>query len=297
VSRTAAAARPEERIERVEHHRVSANGQTFYCAAAGPDDGPPVVLLHGFPEMSYGWRHQLAALAAAGLRVLAPDQRGYGHSSKPRGVRAYALDTLADDVVALAARLGHRRFSLVGHDWGGIVAWRLAGRAASPVDRLVILNAPRIDVFARYAIRHPLQLAMSSYVAAFQVRGLAEVALAAGGHALLRAALAGSSRPGTFSAEELEVYRQAWSMPGALTSMLNWYRAPPARPAPAASRVKAPTLVLWGDRDTALQPGLAEASAAVCDEADVRHLADATHWLHHEHPQRINAALTRFLLA
>ena len=280
----------------VEHHRVAANGQNFYCAAAGPRDGPPVVLLHGFPEMSYGWRHQLPALAAAGLRVIAPDQRGYGHSSKPRGVRAYAIDTLVDDVVAIAGRFGHPRFFLVGHDWGGAVAWRLASRAASPVERLVILNAPRLEVVGRYALRHPLQLAMSSYVAAFQVRGVAELALAAGGHALLRAALAGSSRPGTFTEEELEVYRQAWSMPGALTAMLNWYRAWPGRRSSDSARVEAPTLVLWGDRDAALQPGLAEASAAICDEAEVRHFDDATHWLHHEHPSRINDALADYLL-
>jgi pimeloyl-ACP methyl ester carboxylesterase len=280
----------------VEHHHVSANGQSFYCATAGPRDGRPAFLLHGFPEMSYGWRHQLPALAAAGLRVVAPDQRGYGHSSKPRGVRAYCVDTLADDVVALARHFGHRRFAVVGHDWGGIVAWQLAARSGSPVDRLAILNAPRLEVLAGYAWRHPAQLLMSSYVAAFQVPVMAELALEAAGHALLRAALVQSSRPGTFSDEELAVYRQAWSQPGALTAMLNWYRAGARRGrASGARRVTVPTLVLWGDRDPALQAGLAEASAALCDRVEVRHFADATHWLHHEHPARVNRALERFL--
>jgi pimeloyl-ACP methyl ester carboxylesterase len=279
----------------LEHHRVSANGQSFYCVTAGPMRGRPVVLLHGFPEMSYGWRHQLPALAAAGLRLIAPDQRGYGHSSKPRGVQAYRVDTLADDVVAIARHFGHRRFAVVGHDWGGIVAWQLAARSGSPVDRLAILNAPRLEVLAAYALRHPAQLLMSSYVAAFQAPVLAEMALAAGGHALLRTALERSSRPGTFSEEELEVYRQSWALPGALTSMLNWYRALSLHRPSAAGRVKVPTLVLWGDRDAALQAGLAEASAAWCDRAEVRHFADATHWLQHEHPARINDALAGFL--
>jgi pimeloyl-ACP methyl ester carboxylesterase len=282
------------RSEGIEHHRVSANGQSFYCVTAGPRQGRPVLLLHGFPEMSYGWRHQIPALAAAGLFVIAPDQRGYGHSSKPHRLRDYRVDALADDVVALARHFGRRRFAVVGHDWGGIVAWRLAGRVASPVDRLAILNAPRLEAMAPYAARHPLQLLMSSYVAAFQVPQLSEMALGAAGHALLRMALTASSRPGTFSQEELDVYRQAWSLPGALTSMLAWYRAL-RFDAGAGPRLSVPTLVLWGDRDTALQPGLAEASAAACDCVEVRHFTDAGHWLHHEHPGRINRALERFL--
>ena len=289
--------RNTQRARNVEHHQVAANGQSFYCASAGPQDGRPVFLLHGFPEMSYGWRHQIHALAAAGLFVVAPDQRGYGHSSKPRGLRAYAIETLADDVVALARHFGHRRFSLVGHDWGGIVAWRLAGRPASPVERLAILNAPRLEAMAPYAARHPGQLLMSSYVAAFQLPGLSELALGAARHALLRAALTQSSRPGTFAEEELAVYEQAWSLPGALTSMLGWYRAVRFDKPVDGGRLRMPTLVLWGDRDAALQPGLAEASAALCDDVEVRHFDDATHWLQHEHPARISRALVRFLCA
>jgi pimeloyl-ACP methyl ester carboxylesterase len=279
----------------VEHHCVSANGQSFYCATAGPREGAPVVLLHGFPEMSYGWRHQIWALADAGLRVLAPDQRGYGHSSKPKGASAYALETLGDDVVAIARSFGHRRFALVGHDWGGIVAWHLAARDGGDVERLAILNAPHLDVFARYALRHPSQMLMSSYVAAFQLPWIAELALGAGEHALLRAALTRSSRPGTFAKDELAVYEQAWSQPGALTAMLNWYRALRLAPKPEGGRVAVPTLILWGDRDAALQAGLAEESAALCDDAEVAHIADATHWLQHEEIDEVNSRLIGFL--
>lgn len=280
----------------IEHHCIGIDGQTFYCAAAGPKDGPPVLLLHGFPEMSYGWRHQIPALAAAGLRVIVPDQRGYGHSSKPAGVQAYRLDTLADDVVAIARHFGHRRFALVGHDWGGIVAWQLAARHDGPVERLAILNAPRLSVMSRYVLRHPTQLLMSSYVAAFQLPGLAELALAGAGHALLRAALTRSSRPGTFSKAELDVYEQAWSEPGALTAMLNWYRALRLYRDDRSARIGVPTLILWGDRDAALQPGIAEACASQCDHAEVQHLPDATHWLHHEAVDRVNGALLGFLV-
>ena len=279
----------------VEHHCIDANGQRFYCAAAGPRDGPTVVLLHGFPEMSYGWRHQIHGLARAGLRVLAPDQRGYGHSSKPKGVRAYALEALSADVVAIADAFGVRRFALVGHDWGGIVAWHAAARHPDAVERLAILNAPHLDVFASYAWRHPAQVLMSSYVAAFQLPWIAEIALGAGDHALLRAALTRSSRPGTFSAEELSVYEVAWSQPGALTAMLNWYRALRLAPREEIGRIEVPALVLWGDQDAALQRGLAEDSAALCEDVRVTHFADATHWLHHEEPDEVTTSLRDFI--
>jgi pimeloyl-ACP methyl ester carboxylesterase len=279
----------------IEHLQLAVNGQSLYAAVAGPDDGPLVVLLHGFPEMSYGWRHQIGPLAAAGLRVAALDQRGYGHSSKPSGRKAYRLDELASDVVSAARSLGRERFSLVGHDWGGIVAWHLAAQAGTPVERLAILNAPRADSFAGYLARHPVQALMSSYVAGFQLPVLPELALRAGDFALLRAALESNSRPGTFSEEEIAVYRSAWAMPGALTTMLNWYRALGLARRREARRIRVPTLVVWGDRDFALQAGLAEASAAACDDAEVVHVADAGHWIQHEEPDRVTTLLLAFL--
>jgi pimeloyl-ACP methyl ester carboxylesterase len=284
-----------ERTAGVEHLQLAVGGQSLYAAVAGPEDGPLVVLLHGFPEISYGWRHQIGPLAAAGLRVVAPDQRGYGHSSKPRARKAYRLDVLAADVVGVARCLGRERFAVVGHDWGGIVAWHLAAAADSPIERLAILNAPRIDGFVRYLSRHPMQAWMSSYVAGFQVPVLPELALRAGDFALLQAALEANARPGTFSADELAVYRTAWALPGALTTMLNWYRALSLAPPRAQGRVRAPTLVVWGDRDFALQAGLAEASAAACDDAEIVHIADAGHWIQHEEPERVNALLLSFL--
>ena len=280
---------------RPEPERIRANGLDFSCLVSGPDDGTPVVLLHGFPEIGFGWRHQIPALVAAGFRVIVPDQRGYGTSSKPDQVSAYAVDQLAEDVVAIADALGHRRFALVGHDWGGIVAWHLAGRHAAHVRQLAILNAPNLDVMPGYALHHPLQLLRSSYVAAFQLPVLPEIALGASDHALLQAALTSSSRPGTFTAAELDVYREAWSQPGALTAMLNWYRAS-ARSAPRESvRIDQPVLVIWGDRDVALQASLAEASAELCDHVEVVHIESAGHWVQHEEAARVNQLLVAFL--
>lgn len=278
-----------------EPERIRANGLEFSCVVCGPEDGSPVVLLHGFPEIAFGWRHQIPALTAAGFRVIVPDQRGYGRSSKPDGVSAYALDLLAEDVVAIAASLGHERFAVVGHDWGGVVAWHLAGRHGAHVQRLAILNAPNLDVLPDYTLRHPLQLVRSSYVAAFRVPFVPEVALGAADHALLRATLTSSSRPGTFTSADLDVYRKAWSQPGALTAMLNWYRAS-ARGAPRGSvRIARPVLVIWGDRDVALAPSLAEASAELCDDVEVVHIETASHWVQHEEAARVNELLVAFL--
>ncbi len=275
--------------------RVEANGIDFYLDAAGPEDGPLVILLHGFPELAYGWRHQILALANAGHRVIAPDQRGYGLTSKPGGVAAYRLDVLVRDVIALADALGARTFSLVGHDWGGIVAWRLASDFGDRIERLAIINAPNLDVALKHMLSHPGQMLKSFYVALFQLPLVPEWVLQSANHAMLAGALRTSSRRGTFSDEEIDVYKTAWSQPGALTAMLNWYRALPALPRRTPKRIVVPTLVIWGDQDTALDASLAEDSLALCDDGAVHHIADATHWVHHERPDEVNRLLASFL--
>ena len=280
----------------VDFLRLGANGIALHLAAAGPPDGPLVILLHGFPEFWYGWRHQIGPLAAAGLRILAPDQRGYNLSDKPAGIAAYTLDRLADDVLGLADSLGRERFAVVGHDWGGVVAWHLAGRNPERVTRAAILNAPHPATLRRYARRHPSQLAKSWYAAFFQLPALPELALRAADFWVLRRALRRSARPGTFSAADFPAYLEAWAQPGALGAMLNWYRAlrhhgsshPPAR-------IRVPLRVIWGDRDAFLEPGLAEAGLALCDRGQSSHLADATHWVHHEEADEVNRLLIDFL--
>ncbi|HYF55648.1 MAG TPA: alpha/beta hydrolase [Salinarimonas sp.] len=275
--------------------RLTTNGITLAAIQAGPRDGPPVLLLHGFPEFSWGWRRQIGPLAEAGFHVVAPDQRGYNLSDRPPGVGSYDLDTLAADVIGLADALGAPQVSLVGHDWGGLVAWWTASRHPERIARLAILNAPHPAVAGRYLRRHPGQMLRSSYIGLFQLPGLPERLLAADGHARLRRALTRTSRPGTFSPEDLERYVEAWSRPGALTAMLNWYRALRLKPELADPRVLPPALVIWGLRDRFLQLGLAEASLALCRDGRLVVLDEATHWLHLEEPQRVNAELVSFL--
>jgi pimeloyl-ACP methyl ester carboxylesterase len=280
----------------IEHLNIDAGGQHLYAAAAGPADGPLVIMLHGFPEISYGWRAQILPLAEAGLRVVAPDQRGYGWSGKPEGVGAYALDELADDIVQLAAALGRDRARLVGHDWGGLVAWVLAARQPDFVERAAILNAPHPATVVPEMLRHPFQAVRSSYIGFFQLPWLPELALSALDHAALTMALTSTSRPGTFDAEALRVYRQAWSLPGALKGMLNWYRALHRAPNLDAHPVHVPVRIIWGERDAALNAGLADRALAKCVHGEVFRLPQATHWLHHEEPARVNALLREFLV-
>ena len=282
----------------VEFLRLHANGLELHAAAAGPPDGPLVLLLHGFPEFWYGWRRQIDPLAAAGLRIVAPDGRGYNLSDKPEGVAAYALDTLADDALGLARALGRDRFAVVGHDWGAVVAWHLAGRNPERVERAAVLNGPHPATVRPFMRAHPSQVLRSWYAAFFQAPMLPEWTLGAGDFAWLRASMARSARPGAFSEADLRRYRDAWARPGALTAMLNWYRAlarhgAPPRPA----RIRVPVRVVWGDRDPFLDRGLVEAGLALCDRGEAFHLPDATHWVQHEEPERVNRLLAEFLSA
>lgn len=267
----------------------------LHVAEAGPESGPPTILLHGFPEFWYGWRHQIGPLAEAGLRVIVPDQRGYGGSDMPRGISAYHLDRLAGDVLALADAYGFATFRLVGHDWGGLVAWWAASHHPERIERLAILNAPHPGIVGAYMRHHPGQWMRSVYVALFQLPGLPERLLTVDRGRALRHALTSTSRPGAFSAADLDRYVEAWLQPGAMTAMLNWYRALVRLPRAAPPRVAVPTLILWGERDTALQAGLAEASLAFCDAGRIRWYPQASHWLAHEEPAAVSADLTRFL--
>ena len=281
----------------VETISIAANGLRFHALAAGPVDGPLVLLLHGFPETSHGWRHQIPALAEAGLRVVAPDQRGIGLSSKPAGVSAYRVDRLADDVVAMVRALGRERAQVVGHDWGGAVTWTLALHHADVIDRVAILDAPHPVAFSAWMRSHASQRRKSWYMAFFQLPWLPEFLLRINDFRLLEKALVGSSRAGAFTPDDLAVYRQAWARPGALTGMLNWYRGlrlGSGLPS-GHTRVAMPVRLMWGDHDAALEAGMAEASIAYCDAGEVIHFAEATHWLAAEEPARVNALLLEFL--
>lgn len=280
----------------VEHAWVDVGEVTLHVALAGPRDGASVILLHGFPEAWFGWRHQIKALAGAGFRVIVPDQRGYNLSEKPEGIDAYRMDHLVGDIVGLARVLGLSTWHLAGHDWGGAVAWAVAHERPHGLERLAVVNLPEPTVFLRHA-RRPRQALRSWYMAAFQLP-LAEWWLARNECRALERALTTTSVPGTFDGV-LGDYRRAWSRPGAVEGMLGWYRAALQRPLPAppAAKVVPPTLLLWGEGDRFLGAEMLDPSAERCEDAKVIRYPDATHWVLHEEPAATSAALVEHFRA
>ena len=269
------------------------NGLHLHVEESGMEEGPLLILLHGFPGFWWDWRHQIAALSALGYHVVIPDMRGYNLSDKPQGIEAYHLNILAADVTALAASYGHSTFSLVGHDWGGVVAWWTAACFPQSIERLVIVNAPHPAAWRR-VIRRPIQMLRSIYVAFFQLPLLPEALLKAGAFALLRRTLTRSSRPGTFTDLDIQCYVQAWAQPGALSAMLNYYRALRRRRW-SRQLVRPKTLIIWGARDVFLERQVALASVNLCEQGEILFLEEATHWAHMEEVEVVNAALARFL--
>src|SRR5713101_2992504 len=195
------------------------NGEiALHAVAAGPKDGPVVVLLHGFPEFWYGWHRQIEPLAAAGFRVIVPDQRGYNLSSKPSGAARYAIAELVSDLIAIADQLDQKKIFLAGHDWGAVVAWSTALLHPQRIAKLAVLNVPHPSVMRRYMTTQPRQTRRSWYMFFFQLPWLPEAVFSAFNFRIGARALLRSSRPGTFTNEDIVQYRAAWSQPGALTS-------------------------------------------------------------------------------
>jgi len=275
----------------------STNGVSLHVADTGPPEGPLVVLLHGFPEFWYGWRHQIEPLADAGFRVLVPDQRGYNLSARPREVGAYDLDLLAADILGLAEGVGRRRFTVVGHDWGASVGWWIATRHADRVDRLIAVNAPHPAVWVQAMRTDPEQRGRSRYVSLFRIPVLPEFLMRRENYKALVDALRESKRPDSWSDDVLNSYRAAWSISGALTGMVNWYRALLRKRLPdQPQRIAVPTRIIWGSNDKYAVRDLAARSLHLCDTASVEYL-DASHWVQHDEPVRVAELICEFLRA
>jgi pimeloyl-ACP methyl ester carboxylesterase len=292
---------PADRISvPVEQTWIDGAGVRLHAQAAGPNDGPLVVLLHGFPEFWYGWRHQLSALAEAGYRVVVPDQRGYNRSDAPRPVSAYDLDRLVDDVCAVIDAAGRDRAAVVGHDWGAMVGWHLAHAHPERLRRLAVLNVPHPHVFRETLRSSPGQLLRSTYALFFQLPAVPEWLLGRNDGQLLAALLRGSGRTGTFDDTDLAIYRRAWQRPGRLRGMLHWYRAAARRAlrtAPPSAPIDVPTLVVWGAQDVALSRRMAAPSAALCTDGQLEVIEEATHWVQHDAPAIVNRLLLDHLTA
>jgi pimeloyl-ACP methyl ester carboxylesterase len=277
---------------------INANGLTFEVHMCG--EGEKLALcLHGFPEHAIAWRFQLPLLASLGYTVWAPNLRGYGRSSRPKGVQAYSADNLLLDIKALAEVSGKRLSLLVGHDWGGLLAWTLAMRKLMPLDRLVIMNCPHPRRMA-WALWHlPGQRRKSWYFLYFQIPRLPEWALGRGDAWRIRALFTTTCRSRKhFTEDILSVFRTNAAQPGALTAMINYYRAGlrfPPREWGKSLFVDIPTLMIWGEEDSAISKGAALGTEAHVRDLTLRFLPGVSHWVQQEAPEAVNAILAAWL--
>jgi epoxide hydrolase 4 len=278
----------------IQHQYAQINGIRMHYVTAG--EGSPVVMLHGFPEFWYAWHKQIPALARH-FKVIAPDQRGYAETDKPDW--GYEVDVLVQDILGLLEANGIQKARIVGHDWGGAIAWALAIKYPHRVERLVILNTPHPAIFPAAIKTNPAQARRSWYMGLFQLPWLPEALLSANDYANYgRVLRSTAATPTAFSDEEIERYKDAISKPGALTAALNWYRyAGRSRKLLSGTGLKVhmPTLILWGEKDTALGKELLDGTERYVPDLRIQRLPHCSHWLHHEDPEAVNRALIDFL--
>ena len=282
-------------------------GITMNVALAGPADAPPVILLHGFPESHRTWR-ELVPLLQDKLRLVMPDLRGFGATDKPQDVSAYATEILIADLFALADALGIDRFALVGHDWGGAIAWAAAIGSDPRIERLAIVNSPHPAIFQRALIDHSEQRAASQYMNAFRTSTMEAGIARMGLDTFFDKSFAKHVDLASIPPDERHHYIDDWGRPGALTAMLNWYRASRIvvpQPGEAAAmpgwvdhvaKIKVPVRVIWGLDDRALLPVLLENIGEVGDDVELFPLPGVGHFAPWQAPDKVAAALKPFLI-
>lgn len=289
---------PDPASSGITIRQVTANGLSFEVAEAGAGDHL-ALCLHGFPELHYSWRHQIPLLAGMGYRVWAPNQRGYGGTSKPAGIENYTMDRIVADAAALFDASGATKLTIVAHDWGGAVAWNFAINRVRPVERLVVMNLPHPLCFAA-ALKHWPQLRRSWYIVAVQLPKLPERLLARHDAALIRRAFHGMAvDKSRFPRDVLDVYAAAALRPGSLTAMLNWYRAAirhrDRMVIGNGGRVDVPVLMIWGEEDTALGLETLDGTDRYVIDLTIRRLPGVSHWVQQEAPETVNGILAEWL--
>jgi len=291
----------------IHHEFAEVNGVRLHYATAGR--GKLVLFLHGFPEFWYEWKRQIEEFSAD-FCVVAPDLRGYNLSSKPAGVEQYKLDLLLEDVRALIRHLGYDKCFLVGHDWGGFIAWTFAGLFPEHVEKLIVVNAPHPAIFLRELRDNPAQREASQYMVMFRANPGIEQLISANNFALFdQMLLEPLIASGRFTEADRRMYLDAWSQPGALTAGLNYYRAAELGPLetgapvpePLASMLKrliirVPTLVLWGERDPYVLVGNLNGLDEFVPNLQLHRIPEATHWVIHENPVLVNAAIRQYIV-
>lgn len=289
----------------MEHHYADLDGIRLHYVDAG--EGPLMLFVHGFPEFWYAWKNQLEEFSRD-HHAVAPDMRGHNLSDKPADVKAYRPKHLVADLRNLIDHLGGRPCIVVAHDWGGAAAWNLAAEHPDYIEKLVIINSPHPVTFARELRDNPAQIEASRYMLLLRQARAGQL-MSENNYERLAGMLSKlTTNKAWLTEEELDCYREAWAQPGAVDCSLNYYRASPLHPAtpeepgaaglnldPAAFTVRVPTLVIWGERDTALLPGLLDGLDQVVTDLTVKRIPDGSHWVIHEHPAEVNRLIREFI--
>ncbi|HEY0733495.1 MAG TPA: alpha/beta hydrolase [Herpetosiphonaceae bacterium] len=283
----------------IDHQWHTVNGVRLHCAVAG--NGPLLLLLHGFPEFWYSWRHQIPVLAEH-FTVVAPDLRGYNDSDKPPRISDYTTSILVEDVVQLIHSFGYERAIVAGHDWGGAIAWSTALARPDVVEKLIVLNIPHPRLFTQHLLTNPRQRLRSWYILAFQVPRLPEMVLRANNYQAIEESFRGMAvHKEVFSDEVIAEYKRALDKPGALTSAINYYRAL-TRSASGSFWLdidpvaKMPVMLIWGEQDTALGKELNRELERYVPNLTKHFIPDASHWVQQDRPDLVNQYMLSFLV-
>jgi pimeloyl-ACP methyl ester carboxylesterase len=275
---------------------IATNGTRLHVVQAGPVGGPPVVLLHGYPEFWWAWHEQIARLSRAGFRVIAPDQRGYNASDKPEDIASYRVPVLVADIVGMLDALGIRQTNLAGHDWGGAIAWQLVLEHPERVRKFVAFNAPHPHAWVDARNDPQQEETINWFRTFFQLPWIPEATARLGNWGLLAKNLRDTSRPGTFPEGDLDYYRYAWDRDGSMGAMINWYRAGFRYPYPASGdgTVRLPTRIVWGMQDRFFESRMGRLSTRHCSDVALLEVPDAGHWLLHEEPELTSSQMIDF---
>lgn len=277
-----------------QHEYITTNKIKLHYVTQG--EGPLMLMLHGFPEFWYSWRHQIPEFAK-NYKVVALDLRGYNDSDKPSEQSAYVMDEFVKDVKGVIQGLGYEKCVLVGHDWGGAIAWNFAYEYPAMVEQLIILNLPHPAKFAQ-GFRTPQQLLRSSYIFFFQLPFIPELLIQSGDYQLVETAFKGMAiNKSAFTKADMDAYKDAAGKRGALTAMLNYYRNvfQQRLTEPNWGILEVPTLMIWGEKDTALGKELTYGTEAYVRDFQIKYIPDCSHWVQQEQPELVNQYMREFL--
>lgn len=281
----------------VSFQRIPTNGIKLHTLVAGDPSKPLVILLHGFPEFWKTWECYIDELVNAGYYVMVPDQRGYNLSSKPTDIGDYKMTKLADDIIGLIDFAKKEKAYLASHDWGALVAWYLVTQRPEKFYKAVIVSAPHTSAAIKVMSKDPVQRSKMGYMKFFQLPFIPQHSLSKNNFYELEKILLTTSNPGTFTSEDIRAYKQAWNDRGTLNGMLHWYRAALMKRTPFAKdkkTAKIPVKIIWGKKDHVLGTALAEESLKYCEQGSLDIIEDGTHWLLHEHPEKIRKIIIDF---